>query len=140
MKRRKFLTYLGVGAALTGVPAVLVSSKTVYEKAIVSGLKNRFSYLKLEPNCLAQFAKAFINFQETQDYAYAQKVKIKLLSSYVTPGGKHSDIEDYVAENFLLSTDFFYNKMDATKEVKFVSLFNPQLRPCSNPFSSAYYS
>jgi hypothetical protein len=40
---------------------------------------------------------------------------------------------------FLLSTDFFINKMDPSKPVKYNTLFDPYLYPCSNPFSNLYY-
>ena len=40
---------------------------------------------------------------------------------------------------FLLSTDFFINKMDASKPISYRGLFDQYNGPCSNPFSDLYY-
>lgn len=40
---------------------------------------------------------------------------------------------------FLLSTDYFINKMDLKKEVKYNNLYNPYKNYCSNPFSNLFY-
>jgi len=40
---------------------------------------------------------------------------------------------------FLLSTNFFQNKMDTTKPIRFMRIYNPYFSPCANPFSNSYY-
>ena len=40
---------------------------------------------------------------------------------------------------FLLSTDFFLNKMNNAKSIRYRALFDPYQFPCSNPFSNLYY-
>jgi hypothetical protein len=40
---------------------------------------------------------------------------------------------------YLLSTDFFTNKMDESKTIKYVGLYNPYTRPCAHPFSNNVY-
>lgn len=40
---------------------------------------------------------------------------------------------------FLLSTDFFVNKMDESKTLTYISFFDPYRRSCGNPFSNLYY-
>jgi len=44
-----------------------------------------------------------------------------------------------IVGTFLLSTNFFKNKMDPNKPVKYEYLFDPYKYPCSNPFSNLYY-
>ncbi|HEY4154324.1 MAG TPA: hypothetical protein VGM24_02830 [Puia sp.] len=44
-----------------------------------------------------------------------------------------------IVGTFLLSTDFFLNKMDSSKPLRYRALFDPYLYPCSNPFSNLYY-
>ncbi|WP_152267915.1 hypothetical protein [Agriterribacter humi] len=44
-----------------------------------------------------------------------------------------------IVGNFLLSTDFFINKMDATTPVKYIGIYDPYQKPCSNPFSNLFY-
>jgi hypothetical protein len=41
---------------------------------------------------------------------------------------------------YLLSSDFFQNKMDETRIVKYVGLYDPYTRPCSHPFSHVHYT
>jgi len=41
---------------------------------------------------------------------------------------------------FLLSTNFFQNKMNSDKVIKYISLYDPYKTPCSNPFSNQFYS
>jgi len=40
---------------------------------------------------------------------------------------------------FLLSSDFFVNKMDVNKPITYRSLYDPYISPCSNPFSNLFY-
>ena len=40
---------------------------------------------------------------------------------------------------FLLSTNFFVNRMDESKPVYFTSVYDPYQIPCSNPFSNLFY-
>ena len=39
-------------------------------------------------------------------------------------------VEDTVASNFLLSTDFYQNGGDLSKEVRYLGLYHPLERPC----------
>lgn len=44
-----------------------------------------------------------------------------------------------IVGDFLLSTDFFTNKMDISKPVKFTAVYDPYQKPCCNPFSNIFY-
>lgn len=44
-----------------------------------------------------------------------------------------------IVGDFLISTDFFINKMDPQKPVKYTGIYDPYQRPCSNPFSNLFY-
>lgn len=44
-----------------------------------------------------------------------------------------------IVGDFLLSTDFFTNKMDIKRPVKYIEVYDPYQRPCSNPFSNLFY-
>ena len=39
-----------------------------------------------------------------------------------------------ITSHFLLSTDFFVNNMDESKQITYLNFYNPYKRPCSNPF------
>jgi hypothetical protein len=44
-----------------------------------------------------------------------------------------------ITQEYLLSTDFFRNKMDESRIVKYIGFYNPYQMPCTNPFSSTFY-
>lgn len=44
-----------------------------------------------------------------------------------------------IVSMFLLSTDFFHNKMNEQLPLTYTGFYNPYKRPCSSPFSSVYY-
>lgn len=52
---------------------------------------------------------------------------------------KYSQYKSDLIGEFLLSTDFFMNQMDSSKEIKYIGLYSPYKRACSNPFSNLYY-
>jgi hypothetical protein len=53
---------------------------------------------------------------------------------------KKSEMVTELVQKYLLSTDFFLNKMDESKPVKYLGVvYTPYAKPCFNPFSSLYY-
>jgi hypothetical protein len=77
--------------------------------------------------------------------------KVKLIGLYnqlqqigIKTGPYYNKYIRYRAEivgNFLLSTDFFWNKLNITDQIKYSGrIFTPYSYPCGNPFSNRYYS
>jgi hypothetical protein len=54
--------------------------------------------------------------------------------------GKYKEYRSLIIADFLMSTDFFMNKMNPDKEIKYIGFYDPYMRPCSNPFSNLFYS
>ncbi|MEQ8475978.1 hypothetical protein [Fulvivirga sp.] len=52
---------------------------------------------------------------------------------------KYNQYKSELVGDFLLSTDFFMNRMDVDADITYVALYNPYKRACSNPFSNLYY-
>src|SRR5690606_9196067 len=52
---------------------------------------------------------------------------------------KYLQYKNEIVGQFLLSTNFFKNKMDTSKKVVYTSFYNPYKMSCSNPFSNLYY-
>lgn len=52
---------------------------------------------------------------------------------------KYEHFKSIIVGTYLLSTDFFINKMDVNKPVNYIAYYNPYKRACYNPFSSLYY-
>jgi hypothetical protein len=132
MKRRRFLIIAGIG----GMAAAITSFKfisTSFENAAISLIKNELRFLKLDAQGVVQFVK---DFSESKDTHY----KLTLRGySFVGIGSSRSGKVNQLLTAYLLSTDFFQNKMDENKTVRYIGLYNPYTRPCAHPFSHLYY-
>jgi hypothetical protein len=45
-------------------------------------------------------------------------------------------LEDNIVTEYLLSTDFFFHDADESREVRYLSFYEPRLAPCRNPFAN----
>lgn len=107
---------------------------------IATIVSKKLDYLQLDPTGLQQFAEDFSKNQINKELA--QQLSWK---GMFNPLFKLTDLLDSVAaidvygeifaQLFLLSSDFFWQGSDETRIVKYVSLYNPYTRPCSNPFA-----
>jgi hypothetical protein len=133
MKRRKFLTIAGVG----GVVAALASFKFIthpFESVAKNIIKSELDYLKLDEEGLDKFVA---DYTKLKDRNY--KLTMKGYSLFGINSAKSGKVHQLVTA-YLLSSDFFQNKMDETRTIKYVGLYDPYRRPCTHPFSHAYYS
>ena len=139
----KFLsrrTFLFGGAAAVGLAALRLGL-TQPEDAVVTVLRKRLSYLKLDEAGLRAFA---------HDYTAAGKMargKLRLIAALAplyrwlpaddsTPTAvRHG--EERVVSAYLLSSDFFVNGADEQQPVGYLGLFDPWANPlaCQNPFA-----
>ena len=136
MRRRSVLQLLGLGTAAVAVSAVGINAISV-ENALAGIILNEFSFLKIDRKGLDQFVadyyrmvwanKNVLTNAKTKTY-YFLEVK-----------GDQSKLVRTFAQLYLLSTDFFQNRMDESKEVKYLGWYNPHKTPCANPFSALYY-
>jgi hypothetical protein len=133
MKRRKFLAIAGVGgvlAALASFKFITLPFESVAKRIIISEL----DYLKLDEEGLDKFVA---DYTKLKDRNY--KLTMKGYSLFGINSAKSGKVHQLVSA-YLLSTDFFQNKMDQTRTVKYVGLYDPYTRPCSHPFSHAHYA
>jgi hypothetical protein len=132
MKRRKFLVITG----LAGVVAAVTSFRfitTSFESAAASLIREELGFLNLDPSGVDRFVK---------DYAANKDTKYRLAMrgySFVGIKSTHSGKVNQLLNAYLLSTDFFMNNMDELRVVRYVGLYDPYTRPCSHPFSQAFY-
>jgi hypothetical protein len=135
MQRRKFLTLLGFGVTSAVVlPTVGFASVTAKEAA-VHIIMGEFSYLALEKQGVEQFVDDYLAYD-----TFTPRLDLKL-KSYHLLGIKsnRSSVINSITNKYLLSTDFFMNKMNESKAVKYLGFYNPHKSPCANPFSYIYY-
>ena len=144
MKRRKFIGFMALALAGIGAGGYLfyerfdaVARKIIikdtaslkiapeeYEKFFRDAVRNK-TWSRMLPSSHLQMIKWHY-------YLDNRLVGLPYASSYEINRSK-------IVGAFLLSTDFFQNKMDASRPVKYTQLFNPYFAPCSNPFSNLYY-
>jgi len=135
MKRRSFLKLGGLaGVALVAVPSLGFVSTSMKEAA-VGIITKEFSYLKLDKKGVEQFVSDYYGNQNGP-----LNTQLKLKSYYFL--GVQSDrsgLVDDLTRRYIISTDFFLNKMDESKPVNYLGMYDPYTRPCAHPFSSMYY-
>lgn len=140
---KKLISRRGVllgGAAIVGLVALRLSL-TRPEDAVVTVLRKRLSYLKLDDAGVLAFAKDF-----TAAGVMARN-KLRVIAAMAplyrwlpaddsTPAAvRHG--EERIVTAFLLSSDFFRNGADEQKPVTYRHLYDPwaELAACQNPFA-----
>ena len=134
MKRRRFLKLTGVAAAAVAIPAVAYLS-TNLKDSTAAIIINEFHYLNLDGEGANKFVEAYL-----QKYPPSSKFTAKVRSANLL-GMKASNarLGSTITQEYLLSTDFFRNKMDESRIVKYIGFYNPYHMPCTNPFSTTFY-
>ena len=107
---------------------------TPFEDAIEKIILSELSFLKLDKEGVRHFVA---------DYAKSMTSGSKrILKGYSFMGitSQQSRKINSLMNAYLLSTDFFIYKMDETRIIKYVGLYDPQVRACAHPFTYAHYA
>lgn len=146
LDRRRFLA-AGM-AGLAGLVAWrLIRSSD--EDAIIAVLKKRLDYLILDENGLRVFARDLMAQQiiashklRMLDFAGPLYTQLSLAahSNALTRAIRHG--EERIVTQYLLSSDFFQNGADETREVHYYRYYDPTRtsRPCGTPFARSIMS
>lgn len=144
ISRRKFLWIM-----LLTIIAVVIGTVALFDfnTVVIKMLKKDLSHLKIDEASFETFVKEAEQKGHWQskffDWKKKQLVRFSFMVDSILPTFpykyKYMQYRSDIVGDFLLSTDFFINKMDASKTVNYIGLYNPYLRPCSNPFSNLYY-
>lgn len=143
MNRRRFLT-LSIFSVLS---AIALSTFAIYdfETVVLKILKQDLSYLKIKESDVERFLKEARDSGYWHRMHFDKKKKAFVIIFFLLPKigwpyqFKYYQLKAQLVGNFLLSTDFFINKMDEQAEISYVALFDPEIRPCQNPFSHFFY-
>lgn len=128
MNRRTVLTIAGVAGGIAALSSVGLLSAD-FESAVARVLKRHLGFLKLDREGLHKFA---VDFAQTQGDRYKMAV---VAYSFLDIKPTQSEKIRYLISQYLLSTDFFPNKMNEAREVKYIGLYDPYRRPCAHPFA-----
>ena len=140
--RRRFLAITS-GVVVAAAVGVVGIAPSVTEAQIVSHVRRRLSFLKLDEAGLHAFAKDQVAALLAKRPTW-NRMKYHFLSiftnsftKYDRSNDRRSRVErmtDGFASTYLLSSDFFVNGADQTQVVQYLSLYDP-LRACGNPFA-----
>lgn len=136
MRRRKFLQLAGLGSVVLALPSIALYS-TSPEDAAVGIILNELNFLKLERKGVEQFVTDYYKWSGIH-----KRLRMRLTTKanyFFKIDSDQSDIVRNLINTYLISTDFFQNKMDESRVIKYVGRYNPYKTPCANPFSAIYY-
>jgi hypothetical protein len=134
MKRRNFLRLTGIAAAaVAAIPGFSLYYASAKDSA-VDLILDEYKFLKIDKAEVVKYVDDFFNYHPVEA-SIPWKMKIKL-HHYVNFQTVRSRL---LIDGFLPATDFFLNKMDESRPITYLTLYDPHKRPCSNPFSSLYY-
>lgn len=144
MKRRNFigLITLGVAGAAVGGYIVLENFEKFARKIIVKDTAS----LKINPAEIDKFMAAAAKKNVWGDLFPFHHKQLLKWHYYINNGmftlpylANYNAYRNKIVMTFLLSTNFFIDKMDESKPVHFTNLYDPYQIPCSNPFSNIFY-
>lgn len=143
--RRKFLRYSLLGASAISVGYLGYASVSSFEKAIRYILIIDLEGLKVHQADIEAYAKNIIennalniSFPQRQLVCAYNAVPVKQLPLPFRK--RYMQLRSDIVGNFLLSTNFFLNKMDEQQEIKYSgTVYKIYESSCVNPFSGFFY-
>ncbi len=144
MTRRRFIIGLfALIATVIGTTILVIP----FNKVVSKILHKNLAFLNLEPTAVDNFVKDIIatKYYDRKSFGWKKQLFVRIFHFFDNPwvplpGKKrYEQYCGFFVSDFLLSTDFFLNKMDEKKQVNYLALYEPYKRPCANPFSNLFY-
>lgn len=145
MQRRKFLKILGAGSVLIGVGVISISS---FSSSIKGMLLSDTEGLNLQESDIDRFLADAEKERFWQQFDFTKKGFIVahtwlgegwLGEKFLPYKLKYTQYRSRIVGTFLLSTDYFTNKMQSDLPIKYVGFYNPYKNACASPFSNYFY-
>ena len=92
-----------------------------WTELVVSTLRQRLDYLELEEEGVVHFARDL------------RKRRLHTLLRRLKAGD--AETAEWLVQQFLMSSDFFWNGADESRPVGYMGYYDPYERPCANPFA-----
>lgn len=144
MKRRTFIGIAAIGTlGLATSGGILLSD---FDRLVAKILKEDTASLKIDPKQIDMFMHDANKARLWDMFSFSKKELIKWSFYLENPflklpySVKYKIYRSQIVGMFLLSTDYFSNKMNDNMPVQYKGIYNPYFTPCSNPFSNLYYA
>ena len=143
--RRTFIKFAIGGVIAGGAGYAMLKMFTPFEKTIAAVIFKNLEGLNVNKEGVEKFAALAAKENPWGIEGKAQKLlglysSVNVDSIPVPFKEQYKNYSDQIVEKFLLSSSFFINKMDESKEITFLGkIWSPYNMPCMNPFSSLYY-
>jgi len=134
MNRRKFLLLAGVSTGALVIPASVYFVSGSVKKYAALLIEKELFYLKLEAGSVDKYVNDY--FGNTNNAMTRMRWKSMY---YLNVTWEKSDQLMELIKYYLLSSDFFINKMDEHKTVHYLGLYSPYKSPVPNPFAYTLY-
>ena len=143
--RRKFLWYTLLSASGLLMSFEYITQITQLEKVISNILLKSLEGLKVDPSEIEKYARDLAK-TNALNFSFANTQLISLYHTYsIEPflfpfNKRYKRLCTDIVTNFLLSTDFFINRMDEQKNIKYTgAIYDIYRTACANPFSGLLY-
>lgn len=142
MNRRKFLKagILTIISALLATWIIPSFKQTVYKIISTDCAK-----LNVNPDHIDQFIQDAYQDKFWDRFNMQKKLIIifftylSFTKSFMPYFNKYIMYRGQITGQFLLSTNFFINRMSVNETIEYVQFHNPYKQPCNNPFSNLFY-
>ena len=141
MKRRAFIKSI----LITFIFILIINLYLYFDfDFIISRLiRQELNYMNIESDAIPRFVQDAANYKLWNKF-FGNSYTIFLIKLHYLienpwlklPGNlKYQDHKNQIIGEFLLSTNFFYQNPDSSQQIRYQGLYDPYLRPCSNPFA-----
>jgi hypothetical protein len=143
MNRRRFIRI----SIITGIGVIAAGLLRYYdfETVVIKILRKDLQGFNMEEESFKKYVEDARGHRHWQKIFIDRKMKALTIFYFFLPDlklphqSKYLQMKNVLIGDFLLATDFFKNKMDEKRKIKYIGLFDPYQRPCSNPFSNVFY-
>lgn len=135
IKRRGFLKMAAIGSLIIALPASVFYAVKSAEDIAFDLIKNELHYLKLDEDGLRKYVQDYLRMDNSGFVSQLRWRSYYLLNF----NSADSDSIRYLVSYYLLSSDFFINKMDESKTINYIGIDHQYTSACSSHFSNRIY-